>query len=378
LSYRYDVIVVGGGPAGASAAFFLGQAGKRVLVLEAQKMPRYKACGGAVSTGVLEQFPFSFEPVIQSRVQAISYALGERSVTVPLEDSPLRMVMRSEFDAFLLQHARAEIRQGVRVTAVHERSDGVAVQTAAGESLEADFLIGADGANSVVARSLDLRRSRLLAAAIEIEASVPPPTLARFKDAPLLIFGELGVGYLWIFPKADHLSVGIGALHPRPRELQPVLERVMRRFDIPIQGQPRAGHPIPVFSGPERIGTARTMLAGDAAGLVDPFTGEGIRFAVKSGRLAADAILSQHTPGYTASVKQEIGRIHVGGAALTRVFYRLPRASYELALRNPALSHALMEMISDRIGYGDLLWRIVRSFPRYMITRTGAAQTIGV
>jgi geranylgeranyl reductase family protein len=376
----YDVLVAGGGPAGATAAFFLGQAGLRVLLLEKQQLPRYKTCGGAVSTHVLAQFPFSFEPVIQSRVNAIAYALGNDTVTVPLDDSSLCMVMRAEFDAYLLKHVQAELRTGMAVTAVEEQAEGVTVTMSTGERIDADYLVAADGANSIIARSMHLRKKRLLAGAIEIEARVPHEVQRRFAGTPLLIFGEVGIGYLWIFPKADHLSVGIGGLNPRPGELQSALERVMPRFGISIHDQPRSGHPLPIYHRGGRIGTRRVLLAGDAAGLVDPFTGEGIRFAIQSGRLAADAILSGHPERYTPKIEHSIGLNHRLGATLTTPFYGMPRASFKLALRNPQLSGALVSMVGGQIGYGRLMWQVLASFPGFIFgkkIRYGTAQAIG-
>ena len=185
-----------------------------MLVLEKEHLPRYKTCGGAVSASVLEQFPFSFEPVIQSRVNAISYVFGERVFTIPVEGSSLRMVMRDEFDAYLLSHTRAEVRSRMAVQAVEENDGTVCVETGNGERIEAEALIAADGANSIVARRLGLRRNKVMAGAIEIEAAVPDATLARFAEHPLFIFGEINTGYIWIFPKADHLSIGIGGLNP--------------------------------------------------------------------------------------------------------------------------------------------------------------------
>jgi geranylgeranyl reductase family protein len=371
MTQRFDTIVIGGGPAGASAAFTLGQAGKRVVLLEKDKLPRYKTCGGAVSTRILEQFPFSFEPVIHSRVSAISYALGSDVATIPLDDSSLCLVMRAEFDAHFLKHISADVRAGTRITAVEELSDGVRVMTADGEHLEADCLIAADGANSIIARALGLRKRRVLAGAIEIEARVPPDVMQRFAGTPMLIFGEVGVGYLWIFPKADHLSVGIGGLNPRPGELQAVLERVMKRFGISLIGQPRHGHPLPIYHRGGRLGTQRVLLAGDAAGLVDPFTGEGIRFAIRSGQLAAQAILSGVPERYTSLVEREIGRNLRLGAALTAPFYGMPRPSFELALRNPQLSQSLVRMVNGQIGYGRLILRIMASFPGFMVGSRG-------
>ena len=368
MSSKYDVIIVGGGPAGSTAAFYLGQAGANVLIVEKEKLPRYKTCGGAVSAGVLRQFPFSFDPVIESKVNAISYGWGNEVVTIPLPHSPLRMVMRADFDAHLLRHVQAEVRDGVAVKTVEEEKNRIIVTTRSGERIMANYLVAADGANSITAHALGLRSQRILAGAIEVEAHVPTEIQARFAGNPMLIFGDLDIGYLWIFPKSDHLSVGIGALHPKPGELQSVLTRVMKRYGILLDGD-HHGHPLPIYARREQINTARTFLAGDAAGFVDPFTGEGIRFAIKSGRMAAEAILSGEPQQYAACLRRTIHRNHRHALLWTDLFYRSPRFFFEVGLRNPVLSRALMQMLEDRIGYGRLFLQIIATFPMFLTTK---------
>ena len=363
----YDVIVVGSGPGGATAAYFLGEAGLRVLVLEKETLPRYKACGGGFSTRMLKQFPFSFDPVIESRINAISYALGEHTTTVPLSDQSVCVVMRDRFDAHILAHAQAEIRQDVTVAKVHETADDVVVATREGAVFRGRYLIAADGANSVVAHSAGLRRGKIMAAAIEAEVPVPPTVLQRFANHLLFIFDEIHLGYLWIFSKSDHLSVGIGALHPKPGELQSTLKRVMARYGIALQDVPFHGHAIPIYTGREPIASSRTLLVGDAAGLADPLSGEGIRLAIKSGRLAAEAIIEGHPAQYPARVHRQIGLCHAFGLGLAWVFYHFPRLCFKLGVRNPFASLAFAEMLADESDYPQVMLMLLGSLPLYML-----------
>lgn len=368
----YDVIIVGAGPAGSAAAYTLGQAGLRTLVLEKERLPRYKPCGGGLSAALLAQFPFSFEPVIESQVTAIRYAFGRDEVTVPLPPDQVQMVMRDTFDYHILQQAQAEVRQGAAVRHVVEEADHVVVDLQDGRVATGRYLIAADGAASRVARDVGLRRKKHLAAAIEAEVPVPDAVMRRFAGRPLFIFGEVQRGYLWVFPKAQHLSVGIGAFKPGPGVLQATLRRVMDRYDIALDGARLHGHPLPIYTGRQQITTRRVLLAGDAAGLVDPLTGEGIRYAVQSGRLAANALAAGRPETYQERVRRQIGRSHAAGLALAWLFYHFPRACYELGVRNPLATHAFVDLLSGRTTYLRLIARLVATLPLFLATEAVA------
>jgi geranylgeranyl reductase family protein len=365
----YDVIVAGGGPGGATAAYYLGEAGKKVLVLEKEHFPRYKACGGATSARLLEGFPFDFEPVIEAHVRTVTYACRGEAVTFAPPECPTRMTMRADLDEFLLEHAQAELRQGDALVSVEERSDRVIVTTRLGRRFEGRYLIGADGPNSAVAHALGLRRNKIILGAIEVEAPVPPEIFQRFKEAPVFIFGEIDMGYLWIFPKAEHLSVGIGALRPQPGELQGTLRRVMEQYQVPIQGLPMHGHPVPIYTRREKISTARTLLVGDAAGLVDPLNGEGIRYAVQSGRLAAEALLAEKIGQYEKRIHRQIGRSHRVNWLVAQIAYRHQGAFFELFMHNPFARRAFSDSFSEKSSQRALMLRLLGSLPPYLVMK---------
>lgn len=356
----YDVIVVGAGIGGAAAAYYLGEAGCRVLVLERERLPRYKPCGGGVPGSVFRYFPFPLDEAIEAKVASIRYSYrGQEEVTVPLPDEAISMVMRDRFDALVLEQARCQVHEATSVTAVVEGEDSVVVSTKDGQEFRGCYLIGADGANSIVAGELGLRRGKVMGAAIEAEVPLAQWAIADWAQTALFEFGALRYGYLWVFPKREHLSVGIGSFRKRKEKLRDILRQEMTKFGISLDGVTLHGHPLPVYIRSERLNTTRSLLVGDAAGLMDPLSGEGIRYAVKSARLAAETIVHGELDKYTAGVQREIGANLSRARWLIVLFYGLQRLCFQLAAPNPKVTRLLAEILNDQATYADLSRHIV-------------------
>jgi flavin-dependent dehydrogenase len=251
---------------------------------------------------------------------------------------------------------------------VREKDDCVWVTTKEGGTFEGRYLIGADGANSVIAKSLGLRQRQKPTPAIEAEVIVPDSVMARFAHKPVFIFAAIRRGYLWIFPKGDHLSVGIAHLKPQPGELQSRLGKVMSEFGISLDHAVFHGYMIPLYDGPQPITTHRCLLIGDAAGLVDPLSGEGIRLAIKSAWLASQAILDNKPSSYPLEVFLRIGLSQMLSLPLRLVFYYLTELCFLFGVYNPFATQAFMALLADKIGYGRVILRLFGSLPLFFIT----------
>ncbi len=359
----FDVIVAGAGAGGATAAYYLVQAGLRVLVVEKVRLPRYKACGGAIPRQTLARFPFDWTPVIEAAPASVRLTFpGFPAVDLPLPDEPVVMVMRSRFDAALLAHSGAEVEDGMAVSGVTETVDQVRVEVG-DRDLTARYLVGADGAVSTVARCLGLRLGCPLGGSLEAEVALDGQDwlAEEYGHRAVFAMGAATWGYAWVFPRGDHLSVGIAHLRQGRADLRTALQRAMDHLGISLDGVRLHGHPLPYYQAPawpwwrrqvqERLSTRRCVLVGDAAGLLDPFIGEGIRYAVASARLAAEGIIKEDLSEYEAAVWREIGHSLATAGLTASVYYRYPRLCYRLGVGNPRCVDRILDVLVERDSY---------------------------
>jgi len=285
---------VGAGPAGSTAARELAAAGARVLVIDRAEFPRYKACGGGIPLRTERLLPFPIDSVVEDSVSLLQVTYRGGSRFVRDSGTPFaHMVMRDRFDALLLEQARkagAEFRPGTRVTALE--TNGRVRVVADGFEAEAEYLVCADGAHSPVGKMAGLGDGIAECAAWEVEVRAPAPRLRAYRSTALIDLGYDPWGYAWLFPKANVLSIGVVV----PRDLGGTMKDSVRAFverlglrDAPVDIA--RGHKIRFRRGNEPIANDRAVLVGDAAGLADEFTEEGIFYAIESGRIAARNVL---------------------------------------------------------------------------------------
>ncbi|MDO8727886.1 MAG: geranylgeranyl reductase family protein [Candidatus Methanoperedens sp.] len=364
------MLVAGLGPAGATAAYELSKNGLKVLALDKQKHPRYKPCGGGLTAKIEKILEPDFKTVVERTVCKVNFTFKGSGDIRAVSDRPLvYMVMRDVFDNFLVEKARAagaEIHEQEKVTQVEEGKDSVLVMTDK-NTYFANILIGADGVNGKVARSIGLKPKKRTAVLIEGEVKVKEKRFKKVEDEIQFDFGSVPYGYGWIFPKADHFSLGVGGLKEMIKNPKPYYSEFLSDQYLldDIESERKFGYTIPIFDGESKIISSRTMLAGDAAALVDPFLGEGIYYAIRSGQIAAEVaegILNGKitTAVYQERIAQEIYPEFEYARKIGMVFYTFPKIGYELLKRYPEFYELIFDVARGEASY-EQLWSKLKS-----------------
>jgi geranylgeranyl reductase family protein len=378
---RYDAVVVGAGPAGSSAAVVLASAGMRVALVDKAHFPRDKLCGGLLSERCMGEIRASFGPKCAPPIEVTTYGASifdrDRPVVRVGHYKPMHFTSRRTFDAHLVSVAAergADILTGSAVIAV-DFASGV-VRFGDGRALHTAFIVGADGAGSRIRKLLGIPIDRD-DFAVGLEAEVARGSVGREVANPEAYFGIAEWGYGWVFPKRDTLTVGIGGLAHRNADLRARYRELALAAFGRVPPEPLCGSPIPFGNFVGMPGRGSTLVVGDAAGLVEPLTGEGIAFAIQSGRYAAQAIVEA---ARIRAPERAVALYDTRYRSITRafrdvrllrhlVFSRVTRRAFLRALEgNERLVRSHMDVLAADSEYRDyarlVLAHTVRNLPR--------------
>ena len=379
MTGEFDVVVVGCGPAGATAAYRLASAGARVLMLEKEALPRDKVCGGGVSAKAIREAPFPLLPVVERHARSALVAYGGASA-VPCERPGIGgMTRRAVLDSFMTGKAVAAgavLRERSAFEGFEQHGDALEVRTSGG-TVAARVLVGADGVHSRVRRQLFPGPAPPAVAAVEALLWPAPGMLEVVGDTCVFDLGAIPGGYGWIFPKRDHLNVGLYRFVKRPDnvDMRALLEGYIARTPV-LRSYERIavkGYPIPVRPVAPRLASRGVVLVGDAAGVADPLFGEGIYFAIRSGNLAADAIAAalEGRASLAAYDRAMRGlRFDLAAARLAaRLLYASPRLGFRFGVRDPLVCRLFMGVIEGAVSPARALAGMAALVPHMLVAR---------
>lgn len=372
MTTDFDVGIVGAGPAGSWAAYRLARAGARVALVDGSH-PREKPCGGGVTGRALDLVREAIDPASVGAVpiETATFAAGAHSANVRFGDTfafgqALVVVARRDFDAALMQAAIASGAEPIltRATDIARHNGGWTVRTADG-GMTCARLIGADGANSLVRRRVaaPFRRGDLsIASGFFVHGVSSREIVVLFETDP--------PGYLWSFPRADHLAVGVGAQADESTSAQ-----LFARAADWIRGHVAGAVRLERYSWPipspavdtlarERPSGPGWMLIGDAAGLVDPITREGIYFALASGDAAAGSLLGADAERtYDRYIREHIHSELARAARLKRRFFqpRFTGLMIRSLQRSRKIRAVMADLVAGRQTYRGLKRRLLRT-----------------
>ena len=332
VSASREVAIIGAGPAGATLAYELLQGGLKPLILDKAVFPRIKVCAGGLTIKALKFLPPDLGPVLENEINRVqlSFNLG-RTFTKTSHQPLLYTVERQRFDAILMDRVRqagGEFGEGERLEAITPGPGDLSTLATSRRLITVRVIVGADGARSRVARSAGLQPVDFwhLGLQMEVPRNLMGKSASEFSRTIYLDMGTMAHGYAWVFPRGEVLLIGVGGpVHQGP-QLKRYHARLLSHLGLGEQSFPLAAHLIPHRVTPRPIMRGGVLLVGDAAGLADFWTGEGIFSALHSARLAARQILrffrgeAGALTDYQARVDREIAPELTASYQFSRLF----------------------------------------------------------
>ena len=365
-----DVVIIGGGAAGASAAFHLATAGHKVALLEKNIDKKIKPCGGGMSAAVQNWFPFDLKTIVDEVIRTVefSWCLSDQVVAELPGSAPFWIVRREKLDELLTTQAvdaGAELISPFQVNRITKAGKVWEVTSTANNELVAKTIVIADGSSSPWPQKFGLgprnpHHATTTSVRLEGRGNLKAET-TRFE------FGLVNHGFAWVFPIKGGVNIGIGTfIGTQEADNERILEKLLPDLGFNSNDGQRQKASLRVWNGHHDLHNDQIIAIGDAASLCDPFLAEGLRPALMSGFEGANCI-NQLLKGninsldlYTETMRLRWGNSMAWGRRISQVFYRFPKVGYQLGIKRPTAPQRIAEILSGNMDYGDIAQRVIK------------------